>query len=527
MSKISPWERGSEKMKSTWLSKSPWDGWLLRLLLVGIALEGLNLFCIATTEGVLQLFALSANRFGSFGAHAVILWLLLAARGVYHARSAKRRLTQLHIANLAILAICLTGALIYFQHGARLSADGPHYFVQARSILFDGDLDFSNDYERVPATRSVAERYPVGMALFSLPFLLLSHLLLLLAKALGAVVETDGFGYPYETAFGLASYLFGVFGLLAILKTASRYVSVGMATLSLLTLWASSFLVWYMVMEPGMPHAMSFAWTSFFLYFWLHKRPLTQTRHWIVLGCLAGASALVRWQNGVLLVLPLLDSFLESPKASVRALLAPLASVVSFSPQFLFWRLTEGSMLAVPLAEHDVRWDQISALEVLFSTNRGLFPWNPVFYLGAIGLLLWLWTSFRLGALFVLGFLLQILINSNVGIWWAGWSFGGRRFDSCVLFFVIGLAVFLQFLRRRPLLPVVGLCSFLCLWSYGLMVQSRRGDIPPDRLVSFRSVSVTNVREYYNRFGFEVTRDIVMPGGGPTIYAMMRQPRGA
>ncbi|MCT6733107.1 MULTISPECIES: GNAT family N-acetyltransferase [Rhodococcus erythropolis group] len=32
---------------------------------------------------------------------------------------------------------------------------------------------------------------------------------------------------------------------------------------------------------------------------------------------------------------------------------------------------------------------------------------------------------------------------------------------------------------------------------------------------------------YYNRFGFEVTHDIVMPGGGPTIYAMMRQPRGA
>ena len=33
------------------------------------------------------------------------------------------------------------------------------------------------------------------------------------------------------------------------------------------------------------------------------------------------------------------------------------------------------------------------------------------------------------------------------------------------------------------------------------MLQLRRGDIPPDRLVSFRSVSLTNVREYYERFG--------------------------
>lgn len=489
-------------MKPPWLDNRVPQGWVARLLLVGIALQCLNLFSIATTQGTLQLIALSGNRFTSFAAHAVVLWLLLVAHEVHRARAAKRRVTSLQVANLVVLAICLAGAFVYFQYGARLSADGPHYFVQARSVLFDGDLDFRNEYQHVPAAGSIAERYPVGMGLFSLPFLLLAHLLLLASKALGAAVETNGFGYPYETAFGISGYLFGVLGLLAVLKVSARFVSVGIATLSLLTLWGSSFLAWYMVMEPSMPHAMSFAWTSFFLCFWLQKRPVTRDRDWIWLGCLAGAAALVRWQNGVLLLLPLLDSFWESPRASTRALLAPLAAAIVFLPQFLFWQATGGSLLALPLAEHDVQWTQISAMEVLFSTNRGLFPWNPAFYLGAIGLVLWLRSSFRLGALFLLGFLLQILINSNVGIWWAGWSFGGRRFDSCVLFFVVGMAVFLQLLRRRPLLPVVGLCGALCLWSVGVMVQSHRGEIPPDRLVSFRSVSVSNVREYYDRFGF-------------------------
>ena len=34
----------------------------------------------------------------------------------------------------------------------------------------------------------------------------------------------------------------------------------------------------------------------------------------------------------------------------------------------------------------------------------------------------------------------------------------------------------------------------------------------------------SNIR-YYERFGFEVTREIVIPGGGPTLWGMWRQSR--
>jgi hypothetical protein len=71
-----------------------------------------------------------------------------------------------------------------------------------------------------------------------------------------------------------------------------------------------------------------------------------------------------------------------------------------------------------------------------------------------------------------------------------------------VLFFVIGAAAFFHFIRRKPLVPVLGLAGILILWNVGVMMQSRTGEIPTDRLVSFHSVSETNLRHFYNRFGF-------------------------
>ena len=476
------------------MERDRWKGWMRASLLGGAVVELVNLFALAVTQGSLQLPAFSADRFTSFAVHALICWLFLAAREIFYsaARDWRHSATR-----LLVLALCLAGAQVYFQHGIRLSADGPHYFVQARSLLFDGDLDFANDYERVQVPKPIAERYPVGMGLLSLPFLLLAHLMVLIQSG-----QADGFGYAYETAFGLGSYFLGSLGLLFVLRTVSRFFPTGMSFLSLVTLWASSFLLWYMVIEPAMPNTMSFAFSSFFLGYWLAKRPFRGARDWVILGVLVGVAALVRWQNVVLLALPVIDHLLDSPKSAVRAGWAAATAMLVFVPQLIFWHLTSGSAFAVPLEGHAVDWKQLSFWEVLFSSNRGLFTWNPSIYLATLGLFVWAIKERRLASLFLLGVLLQVYVNSNVGIWWAGWSYGGRRFDSCVVFFVIGAAAIFEFLRRRPMILVLGLCGFFMLWSFGLMSQSRSGQIPPDRLVSFRDVSVNNVQAFHQRFGY-------------------------
>jgi hypothetical protein len=473
---------------------------LPRLLGAGLLLEGANLFSIAVTSGLLRLLPGPADRFADFALHASLFWVLFVARErAADTASVRRRLLW---ARWLVLAACLAGALVYFQHGQRLSADGPHYFVQARSMLFDGDLRFENDYELVRAPKPIAARYPVGSALLSMPFLAFAHLLLLLGQALGRGLEPSGFGYAYETAFGLAGYFFASWALLRVLSTTARTFPVGISLLALASVATSSFLAWYMLVEPSMPHAMSFAWTSFFLCYWLDHRPLDEGRRFVVLGALAGIAALVRWQNGVLLLLPLADELIGAPASWKKAGSSVFASLVVFTPQLVFWGLTASSAVAVPLAGHDVSFTQLSILEVLYSTNRGLFPWNPILYLSILGLFVWARASARLALLCLAGFCLELYVNASVGIWWSGWSFGGRRFDTSILFFVLGAAALFELLKRRSTVMIVGLAGGLALWNYGLARQARSGRISPDRLVSFRQVSLDNVDAFYDRFGF-------------------------
>jgi hypothetical protein len=474
---------------------SPWLSWVLRAALL---LEFGNLFAIAVTNGVLQLPPAGTNRSSSFAGHAALVWLLVALLEAHGMREAGR---GYRIARLVVVGLCLWGALLFVRSGLRLSSDGPHYFVQARSFLFDHDVDFTNDYARVRAPAALANQYPVGMAILSLPFLSLAHMLLLFGRWLGCPLNPDGFGYPYETAFGVASYAFGCLALLVMLRATARLFPVRTALVAVVTVWMASFLIWYMAVEPSMPHAMSTAWSALMVSYWLEKRPLTTSRQWALLGAMAGVSALVRWQTGVLLALPLLDGLLESRRSWRKSAWALVSSAACFAPQMMFWWLTAHSALAMPLTQHGVSWSRFSVAEVLFSTNRGLFTWSPVIYLGVAGLVIWARRAPRLALLFLLGFLLQVYVNASVAYWWSGWSFGSRRFDNCLLFFVVGFAAMLEFVSRRPWLPLAALCAFLCVWNVGLMRQSREGRVPPDRPTSFEDVTVRNVQMFYADVG--------------------------
>lgn len=478
--------------------------WIGKVLAAWFVLGLANLFAIAVTQGTLQIVPIVGDRFLSFELNAALCWLALATWELRRRRySTDGALNRYRLLRLVIVGLCLFGVTIFFRHGIRLGADGPNYFIQARSLLFDHDIDFTNDMERVRGVVPDMPERSMGLPLLAMPFLLLAHGLVTLASLFGRDLGANGFGYPYETAFGLASYVVGSLGVIAMFKTAHRVFSGATAFLSVVTVVMGSFLAWYLVMEPAMPHAVSSASVAFLVCFWTHRRPLTSRGDWLAVGALVGLATLARWQNVVFGLLPLLDAFSTRRKGILRTgSWSALSFAVVMMPQLLYWYSLGGSPFELFLERHQVDWAQLSVAQVLFSTNRGLFPWSPVLYLAVLGLFFWLPRSPRLAGLCLLGFLMEVYINGSAEMWWGGWAYGGRRFDNSLVVFVLGFAALLEALRRRPLVPLAGICVVLVAWNLGIMVQTMRGDLASDGTVSFRAAAADNLDLYYRRVGF-------------------------
>ena len=58
-----------------------------------------------------------------------------------------------------------------------------------------------------------------------------------------------------------------------------------------------------------------------------------------------------------------------------------------------------------------------------------------------------------------------------------------------------------------------------------VLMQSRLDRVDAEHAPAYLESSKSANIPYYNRFGFEVTDEIVLPQGGPTMWPMWRQPR--
>jgi hypothetical protein len=175
----------------------------------------------------------------------------------------------------------------------RISAtDEVQYYVYLRSLRFDGDLNFENDYREFarrnpsagieallqpnrvrPLTGLYGNIAPVGCAIMWAPFFLLADLLVHLARLFGAQTPADGYSWPYISAVCYGSALYGLGGLLLSYRIARRYVSVFAATLASATVWLASPLLFYMYIRMPFAHSTGLFLTALFLRVWLGSRP--------------------------------------------------------------------------------------------------------------------------------------------------------------------------------------------------------------------------------------------------------------
>jgi hypothetical protein len=401
--------------------------------------------------------------------------------------------------------------LILPKAGGRVVVgDAVHYFVYLRSLVFDRDLHFQNEYFRLygldPAatpppdtewvyiplpsgyTRNVM---PIGTAIAWAPLYLCVTVAAYALHLVGLAPAPDGYARAFQASAGFSGIVAATGGAWLSFLLARSLFGVTAALWATVAVWLGSSAIYYSLVSPTYSHACSMLATSAALYVWWISRDQRTAARYALVGVLVGCAALVRPQDVVFLAAPLLDTLAELRQPSttkwrdalVHAASSVAAAVAVFVPQMIVWAVLYGNPLLVPQGSGFMRWADPQLVAVLFSSFRGLFTWTPVLVVAVLGLGRLGSERGHLTVVFVVIFVLSWYVNASVADWWAGEAFGARRFLSCFPIFVVGCAAMMERWRDRPSAIAVGvigvvLLNGLLLFQYQLFLKGWR-DVAP------------------------------------------------
>ena len=453
--------------------------------------------------------------------------------------------------------------------------DSASYLAVPRTLIFDGDLDFRADYDELEFERylyyltengRISNDWPVGSGVVWLPPFLVAHGIANAATALG--IEGPRYGpeaparhwlLPRPIGTGSHSPLFepngksGIYKILINLWTAALCVvalSLACAVLAphVPRRWsvAAGFLVllgtpvgFYTYAFALMSHIPSMLAGGLLLWYWNKTRENRLLRDWAILGGLAGLAAMIRPQDGIILVIFLVELFGKIRSGTINwkgwfsgTGTAAAAALLVFSPQAITWWCLYGNPLQLPKVE-EMHWFAPRLVETLFSEYHGILSWSPVLLLLPLGL-------YRLGRrdavlAWAVGIwmIAQVYLNAANEIWWSGGSFGNRRMVACGVGFVIALAPALA----TPSGWLVRILALLMAgWNLWLWAAERAGRLSLDHYVPWnteliRTISPTllpwdflhSMLGDFAGFGW-VTRILVMAGALGIIIFILRRP---
>ena len=404
------------------------------------------------------------------------------------------------------------------------AADEIEYFAYLRSMWFDGDLSFDNEYRHFYYERGVAQgrrpraggsghygdRFretflegrtatglrinfaPVGTAILWAPFYLMTDAGVRIARSLGSDVAVDGYSWPYIAAVTFASALYGFLALLLSVSVARHIIESpagqldGRSAAATFAVWIGTPLLFYMYLAPGFSHAASAFAVAAFVALWVHVR-----RDWswpgiCALGAMAAIMGMVREQDLFIAIGPAID-YVSALVRAARSRDRPIGPMIARGaagigvamicvlPQILTYVALYGRPAPSPTVEGKMTWTSPHAWQVLASPDNGLLFWTPL-ALAALAGLVWLAGRTWVGFLCLIMVMTQLYVSGSLDTWAGAGSFGQRRLVGLTIFFVIGLAALLTAVRHRWSRFAVNAFVMLAVWwNLGLTAQFGSG----------------------------------------------------
>jgi hypothetical protein len=429
---------------------------------------------------------------------------LLAAAALLHDRRRTGILSSRYVVLVVLVTVLALGSLSAPQFHR---ADFPQYFCYLRSMVFDRDLDFANEwahwgFPEQPVTPTGHRRIQgsIGPALFWSPFYLLAHGYVVLDRALGSGQwAADGFSLPYARATLAGTLTAALLGSFLLGSVIAARLDRTVAAIAVLAAAGASPVVFYLFVQPGMAHGLTYGLAGAGVWALDRAARDPSARSWALFGAVVGLLALVRPQAAAfaLALAPLaLRELWRRRLRPAFVVAAAAAAVAGFFPQMAAWKVIYGSWLTQ--SRELEQWAQASGVkqqvlfrmsswfdprslhfwDTLFAADRGLFSWTPLVLLGTLGLVPALRRFGHLAAAGLLVFAATAWFNGAVATYRAGDSFGARRFDLVIPFVALGLAVLVHAARRWPLLAPTLVVGAAVLWNLGFIRLWNRNVFP-------------------------------------------------
>jgi hypothetical protein len=384
---------------------------------------------------------------------------------------------------------------------ARLySSDEVQYFSYLRSLWFDHDVSFENEYRyfydnRIAQSEGYHETFleretetglrfnygTIGCAILWAPFYGIADGWTRITGAAPA----DGFSKPYIRAIAYGSACYAFLAILLSIRAARILVGERGAVAAGLAVWLGTPLLFYMYVAPPFSHACSAFSVALFVSVWLHVRRTWSPAGTFALGLCAALMAMVREQDVFIALGPALDFVTRSP--GLKAVATGIAGfVIGDIPQLVAYTSLNGFPRPASHVARKMSWYAPHGLQVLFSTEHGFFVWTPLAVLACAGLLVYA-SERRIAACMLLMIATQVYVAGSVESWTVAGAFGQRRFVCLTIFLTVGVAAFLDAMRGARRTIALAATVILAWWNVALMAQFATGMMDRQRLQPARN----------------------------------------
>ncbi len=435
-------------------------------------------------------------------------------------RLGSSRLVAMLRRDLAAVAVCaafLTAAyVVYFstQSAWRPGSDGFYSYLYARSLAFDFDVDFSNDYAlcgdplQLGFDRGTGRPdnifYP-GPALFWTP-------VLLLLRVFG--VAGNGCGPPWTTTCLALSPLVGAIATFFCFRFVACFFSKGQSALAVALIVFGGPALLLSSSLPSYSHVYELFFAA--LLCWRSRRVFEEPSLRGMLGVSLALSGLVleRALHVAYVGVALLPA-LQGRSARRDSAIVLAGSLFGCLPHALIFQALYGSPFTFPHGPYFLSFANAHPFLSLFDGEEGLFLLWPSVWLAVLGLALrpapdasrWVWAL-------ALTAVIQLAVNSSTLDWAPS-----RRYLNLAPLFALLCAGALQRMHRWLLqsparlgaLAAAALVTPMLAWSMGVAWGTPRGQVPLGSPLDQRTLYGGGITSFFTLMDKTLGRVAVAP----------------